>query len=78
MLNKLIIGIKFVINWLPILNGSLYFSCSIEEKDETEENNYIIIDKEGTVFKFGIFFRDHFGFSDNILKTIFSFGYKKN
>ena len=79
MSNKLIIGIKFVINRLPILNGSLYFSCSIEEKDETEENNYIIIDKEGTVLKFGIFFRDHFGFSDNILKTnIFSlFGIKK-
>ena len=79
MSNKLIIGVKLIINRLPILNGSLYFSCTIEEKDETEENNYIIIDKEGTIYKFGIFFRDHFGFSENTLRTnIFSlFGIKK-
>jgi len=79
MSNKLIIGIKFSINRLPILNGSLYFSCTIEEKDETEENNYLILDKEGSVYKFGSFYREHFGFSDNTLRTnIFSlFGIKK-
>ncbi len=60
---NLILGIKLHFARLPTLNGNLYISCKLEEKDTLEENNYILIDINGYIYKFGLFFKEYFGFS---------------
>ena len=60
---NLILGIKLHFARLPTLNGNLYISCKLEEKDSLEENNYILIDINGYIYRFGLFFKEYFGFS---------------
>ena len=60
---NLILGIKLSFTRLPTIEGKLYISCKLEEKDPLEENNYIILDSFGYIYRFGLFFREYFGFS---------------
>ena len=61
---NLIIGIKLCFTRLPTMDGKLYISCSLKEKELTEENNYLILDSKGFIYRFGLFFKQYFGFSN--------------
>ena len=60
---NLILGIKLSFTRLPTIDGNLFISCKLEEKDPLEENNYVLMDSNGYIYRFGLFFREYFGFS---------------
>ena len=61
--NNLILGIKLSFTRLPTMDGKIFISCSLKEKELTEENNYLILDSNGFIYRFGLFFKQYFGFS---------------
>ena len=61
---NLILGIKLSFIRLPTMDGKIFLSCSLKEKEPTEENNYLILDSNGFIYRFGSFFKQYFGFSN--------------
>ena len=57
--NLLISLVKLQIVHLPTYNKKLYLSCSIEKLNLI--NNCLIVDEQGFIKKFGLFFEEYFG-----------------
>ena len=77
-INGYIVGTKLHFSILPTFQGQIYIICKVDSLKDFEMDNFALFEKENAAIKFGTFFKDYFGVTNehNSVPIIQLFGIK--
>ena len=77
-INGYIVGTKLHFSILPTFQGQIYIICKVDSLKDFEIDNFALFEKENVAIKFGTFFKDYFGVTNehNSVPIIQLFGIK--
>ena len=77
-INGYIVGCKLHFSILPTFQGLIYITCKIDTLQDYEIDNYALFTKDNYAIKFGILFKDYFGFNNenSFIPLLHLFGIK--
>ena len=61
-----IINVKTTYSALPTFNGQLFLVCTLEPINFPDDSNYILMQSNGICNEYGIFFKNYFGFNNQL------------
>ena len=61
-----LINVKIIYNSLPSYKGKIYVICNIDSLSFPENSNVILIQQNGLIILYGMFFKTYFGFTNQL------------
>ena len=66
-----IINAKLTYTTLPTFKGQLFIMCTLEQIPFPDDSNYILMQSNGICYEYGLFFKNYFGFNNQLKRLNF-------
>ncbi len=66
-----IINVKLTYSTLPTFKGQLFLMCTLEQIPFPDDCNYILMQSNGICYEYGLFFKNYFGFNNQLKRLNF-------